>query len=54
MGITLVVTFLLGMAIGIPVSISMGGSAFLALLVDGRLSLLTAPSASSTGSTPSP
>src|SRR5512147_818413 len=43
MGITLVATFLLGMAIGFPVSISMGGSGFLALLVDGKLSLLTAP-----------
>ena len=43
MGITLVVTFLLGMAIGFPVSISMGGSGFLALLVDGKLSLLTVP-----------
>ncbi len=43
MGITLVVTFLLGMAIGFPVAISMGGSGFLALVVDGKLSLLTAP-----------
>src|SRR5512137_13323 len=43
MGITLVVTFLVGMAIGFPVSISMGGSGFLALLVDGKLSLLTVP-----------
>jgi tripartite ATP-independent transporter DctM subunit len=43
MGITLVVSFLLGMAIGFPVSISMGGSGFLALLLDGKLSLLTVP-----------
>ncbi|HSC70614.1 MAG TPA: TRAP transporter large permease subunit, partial [Candidatus Methylomirabilis sp.] len=43
MGITLVVTFFLGMAIGFPVAISMGGSGFLALLVDGKLSLLTVP-----------
>lgn len=43
MGITLVVTFFLGMAIGFPVSISMGGSGFLALLVNGKLSLLTVP-----------
>jgi len=43
MGITLVVTFLLGMALGFPIAISMGGSGFLALLVDGKLSLLTVP-----------
>jgi tripartite ATP-independent transporter DctM subunit len=42
-GTTLVVTFLLGMAIGFPVAISMGGSGFLALLADGKLSLLTVP-----------
>jgi len=43
MGITLVVTFLIGMGIGFPIAISMGGSGFLALLVDGKLSLLTVP-----------
>ncbi len=43
MGITLVVTFILGMAIGFPVSISMGGSGFLALLLGGKLSLLSVP-----------
>jgi tripartite ATP-independent transporter DctM subunit len=43
MGITLVVTFLAGMAIGIPVSLTMGGSGFLALVYSGKLSLLTAP-----------
>jgi tripartite ATP-independent transporter DctM subunit len=43
MGVTLVVTFLLGMAIGIPVSLIMGGSGFLALVYSGKLSLLTAP-----------
>ena len=43
MGITLIVTFFLGMAIGFPVAISMGGSGFLALLADGKLSLLTVP-----------
>lgn len=43
MGITLVVAFLLGLAIGFPVSIGMGGSGLLALLVDGKLSLLTVP-----------
>ncbi len=43
MGVTLAIAFLLGMAIGFPVSISMGGSGFLALLVNGKLSLLTVP-----------
>jgi tripartite ATP-independent transporter DctM subunit len=43
MGIALVVAFLLGLAIGFPVSLSMGGSGLLALLVDGKLSLLTVP-----------
>ena len=43
MGVTLVVTFLVGMAIGIPVSLIMGGSGFLALVYSGKLSLLTAP-----------
>jgi tripartite ATP-independent transporter DctM subunit len=43
MGITLVLTFLLGLAIGFPGSVSMGGSGMLALLVDGKLSLLTVP-----------
>ena len=43
MGITLVVTFVVGMAIGIPVSLIMGGSGFLALVYSGKLSLLTAP-----------
>jgi tripartite ATP-independent transporter DctM subunit len=43
MGVTLVVTFLVGMAIGIPVSLIMGGSGFMALLYSGKLSLLTVP-----------
>jgi tripartite ATP-independent transporter DctM subunit len=43
MGTTLVVTFLLGMIIGFPIAISMGGSGFLALLAHGKLSLLTVP-----------
>jgi tripartite ATP-independent transporter DctM subunit len=43
MGVTLVVTFLVGMAIGIPMSLIMGGSGFLALVYSGKLSLLTAP-----------
>ncbi len=43
MGITLLVTFLIGMAIGFPVAISMGGSGFLALVASGKLSWLTVP-----------
>jgi tripartite ATP-independent transporter DctM subunit len=43
MGVTLIVTFLVGMAIGIPMSLIMGGSGFLALMYNGNLSLLTAP-----------
>jgi tripartite ATP-independent transporter DctM subunit len=43
MGLTLVITFVVGMAIGIPVSLIMGGSGFLALVYSGKLSLLTAP-----------
>jgi len=43
MGLTLLITFSLGMIIGFPMSIIMGGSGFLALLVDGKLSLLTVP-----------
>src|SRR5574342_29458 len=43
MGVTLTVTFFLGMMIGFPIAISMGGSGFLALAADGKLSLLTVP-----------
>jgi tripartite ATP-independent transporter DctM subunit len=43
MGVTLLLTFCLGMVMGFPMSIIMGGSGLLALLVDGRLSLLTVP-----------
>lgn len=43
MGVTLLLTFFLGMVIGFPMSIIMGGSGFLALVVDGKLSLLTVP-----------
>jgi tripartite ATP-independent transporter DctM subunit len=42
-GTTLVVTFFVGMLLGFPIAISMGGSGFLALVLDGKLSLLTVP-----------
>jgi tripartite ATP-independent transporter DctM subunit len=41
--VTLVVTFFVGMLLGVPIAVSMGGSGFLALLADGKLSLLTVP-----------
>ncbi len=43
MGVTLVVSFLVGMVLGFPIALSMGGSGFLALLINGKLSLLTVP-----------
>ncbi|MFB3818101.1 MAG: TRAP transporter large permease [Candidatus Methylomirabilales bacterium] len=43
MGATLIVTFFVGMLLGVPIAISMGGSGLVALLVDGKLSLLTVP-----------
>ena len=43
MGTTLIVTFLIGLFIGLPVSFAMGMSGFLSLLIDGKLSLLTVP-----------
>jgi tripartite ATP-independent transporter DctM subunit len=43
MGTTLIIAFLIGLLIGLPVSFAMGMSGFLALLIDGKLSLLTVP-----------
>ena len=43
MGVTMAVTFFVGMLLGIPMCLIMGGSAFVALAIDGRFSLLTAP-----------
>lgn len=43
MGITLLLVFIVGMAIGLPIAIMMGGAGLLALLVEGKLSLLSVP-----------
>jgi tripartite ATP-independent transporter DctM subunit len=43
MGLTLFITFILGMIIGFPISIIMGASGFLALVVNGTMSLLAVP-----------
>jgi tripartite ATP-independent transporter DctM subunit len=43
MALTLFLAFLLGMIIGFPISIIMGASGFLALVVNGTLSLLAVP-----------
>jgi tripartite ATP-independent transporter DctM subunit len=43
MGITLLLGFVLMMAIGMPIAFVMGGAGMLALLVEGKLSLLSVP-----------
>jgi tripartite ATP-independent transporter DctM subunit len=43
MGLTLFIAFILGMIIGFPISIIMGASGFLALVVNGTMSLLAVP-----------
>ena len=43
MGITLLLVFFVGMAIGLPIAILMGGAGLLALVVEGKLSLLSVP-----------
>ncbi len=43
MGATLLVVFVVGMAIGVPISIVMGGAGLMALTVEGKLSLLSVP-----------
>jgi len=43
MGAILFVVFFVGMILGFPIGISMGGSGFLALMASGKLSLLSAP-----------
>lgn len=43
MGITLLLVFFIGMAIGLPIALLMGGAGLLALLVEGKLSLLSVP-----------
>jgi TRAP-type mannitol/chloroaromatic compound transport system permease large subunit len=43
MNIALWVTFLVGMAIGMPLAFAMGGSGLVALMVEGKLSLMSVP-----------
>jgi tripartite ATP-independent transporter DctM subunit len=43
MGITLLLGFILMMAIGMPIAFVMGGAGMLALVVEGKLSLLSVP-----------
>lgn len=43
MGLTLLLVFFVGMAIGLPIAILMGSAGLLALLVEGKLSLLSVP-----------
>lgn len=43
MGVTLLLVFVVGMAIGLPIAILMGGAGLLALMVEGKLSLLSVP-----------
>ena len=43
MGITLLVVFVVGLAVGVPVAFVMGGAGLLALAIDGNLSLLSVP-----------
>ncbi|MCX7239001.1 MAG: TRAP transporter large permease [Burkholderiales bacterium] len=43
MGLTLLVVFVVGLAVGVPVAFVMGGAGLLALAIDGNLSLLSVP-----------
>lgn len=43
MGVTLLVVFIAGLALGVPVAFVMGGAGLLALAIDGNLSLLSVP-----------
>lgn len=43
MGITLLIVFVVGLVLGVPVAFVMGGAGLLALMVDGNLSLLSVP-----------
>lgn len=43
MGITLLVVFVVAMALGVPLAFVMGGAGLLALVVEGKLSLLSVP-----------
>ncbi len=43
MGVTLGLAFVIGMGLGVPIAILMGGAGLLALVIDGKLSLLSVP-----------
>ena len=43
MGAALLVVFVAGMAIGVPIAIVLGGAGLVALVIDGKLSLLSVP-----------
>ncbi len=43
MGITLLIVFVIGLVLGVPVAFVMGGAGLLALMIDGNLSLLSVP-----------
>ncbi|MDQ4059803.1 MAG: TRAP transporter large permease subunit [Pseudomonadota bacterium] len=43
MGVTLGLAFMIGMGLGVPIAILMGGAGLLALVIDGKLSLLSVP-----------
>ncbi len=43
MGLTLLIVFVVGLALGVPVAFVMGGAGLLALVVEGNLSLLSVP-----------
>jgi tripartite ATP-independent transporter DctM subunit len=43
MGVTLLIAFVVGLLVGLPVAFVMGGAGLLALAIDGNLSLLSVP-----------
>ena len=43
MSLTLLLVFVIGMAVGLPIAIMMGSAGLLALVVEGKLSLLSVP-----------
>ncbi len=54
MAAALWIAFVVSMAIGMPLAFVMGGSGLVALIVEGKLSLLSVPQRFSTASTPFP
>ena len=43
MSAVLFIVFVIGLAIGVPIALAMGGAGLLALAIDGNLSLLSVP-----------